>query len=53
MEKYQKEHAAKQADLERSKREAEAAKQGQAPQEEDAKDIDMADAEAPKPESVE
>lgn len=53
MEKQQKEHAAKQADLERSKREAEAAKQANAPPQEDAKDTEMADAEAPKPESVE
>lgn len=53
MEKHQKEHAAKQAELERAKREAEAAKQANAPPQEDAKDTEMADAEPPKPESVE
>ncbi|KAF1838961.1 heat shock protein Hsp88 [Decorospora gaudefroyi] len=53
MEKQQKEHAAKQAELERAKREAEAKKQAEAPPTEDAKDTDMTDAETQKPEGVE
>jgi heat shock protein 4 len=53
MEKHQKEHAAKQAELERAKREAEAKKQAEAPPTEDAKDTEMADAEAQKPDGVE
>jgi heat shock protein 4 len=53
MEKQQQEHAAKQAELERAKREAEAKKQADAPPAEDSKDTEMTDAEAQKPESVE
>ncbi|KAI1542471.1 heat shock protein Hsp88 [Pyrenophora tritici-repentis] len=53
MEKHQKEHAAKQAELERAKREAEARKQEQAPPAEDSKDTEMADAEGQKPDGVE
>ncbi|EOA87700.1 adenyl-nucleotide exchange factor sse1 [Exserohilum turcicum] len=48
MEKQQKEHAAKQAELERAKREAEAKKQAEAPPAEDTKDTEMADAEGQK-----
>ncbi|KAF1850549.1 heat shock protein Hsp88 [Cucurbitaria berberidis CBS 394.84] len=51
LEKQQKEHAAKQADLERAKREAEAKKQAEAPAEE--KDTEMTDAETTKPDGVE
>lgn len=50
MEKQQKEHAAKQAELERAKREAEAKAQANAPEE---KDTEMTDAEAQKPDGVE
>jgi heat shock protein 4 len=53
MEKHQKEHAAKQAELERAKREAESKKQAEAPPTEDAKDTEMTDAEAQKPDGVE
>lgn len=53
MEKHQKEHAAKQAELERAKREAEARKQENAPPAADEKDTEMQDAEAQKPDSVE
>jgi heat shock protein 4 len=53
MEKQQKEHAAKQAELERAKREAEAKKQADAPPAEDTKDTEMADAEGQKPDGVE
>jgi heat shock protein 4 len=53
MEKHEKERAAKQADLERAKREAESKKQAEAPPTENAKDTEMTDAEAQKPESVE
>lgn len=53
MEKQQKEHAAKQAELERAKREAEAKKQAEAPPAEDAKDTEMTDAEGQKPDGVE
>ncbi|KAF1938692.1 heat shock protein 70 [Clathrospora elynae] len=53
MEKHQKEHAAKQAELERAKREAESKKQADAPPAEDAKDTEMTDAETQKPDGVE
>jgi heat shock protein 4 len=53
MEKHQKEHASKQAELERAKREAESKKQAEAPPTEDAKDTEMTDAEAQKPDGVE
>ncbi|KAL6708085.1 adenyl-nucleotide exchange factor sse1 [Coniothyrium glycines] len=53
LEKHQAEHAAKQAELERAKREAEAKAQADKPQTEDAKDTEMTDAEAQKPDSVE
>ncbi|KAK1907805.1 Heat shock protein hsp88 [Pyrenophora teres f. teres] len=53
MEKHQKEHAAKQAELERAKREAEARKQAEAPPAEDSKDTEMTDAEGQKPDGVE
>ncbi|RYN32153.1 Heat shock protein [Alternaria arborescens] len=53
MEKQQKEHAAKQAELERAKREAEAKKQAEAPPAEEPKDAEMTDAEAQKPDGVE
>ncbi|KAH7371158.1 heat shock protein 70 family [Pyrenochaeta sp. MPI-SDFR-AT-0127] len=53
LEKQQKEHAAKQADLERAKREAEAKAQANAPPAADEKDTEMTDAEAQKPDSVE
>jgi heat shock protein 4 len=53
MEKHQKEHAAKQAELERAKREAESKKQAEAPPTEDAKDTEMTDAEAQKPDGTE
>ncbi|KAI4946654.1 Heat shock protein hsp88 [Alternaria rosae] len=53
MEKHQKEHAAKQAELERAKREAEAKKQAEAPPAEEPKDAEMTDAEAQKPDGVE
>jgi len=53
MEKHQKEHAAKQAELERAKREAEAKKQAEAPPAEDTKDTEMTDAEGQKPDGVE
>jgi len=52
-EKYQKEMAAKQADLERSKREAEAKAQANAPPAPEEKDTEMTDAETTKPDSVE
>jgi len=52
-EKYQKELAAKQADLERSKREAEAKAQANAPPAPEEKDTEMTDAETTKPDSVE
>jgi heat shock protein 4 len=52
-EKYQKEMAAKQADLERAKREAEAKAQANAPPPPQEKDTEMADAETTKPDSVE
>ncbi|UPX10311.1 adenyl-nucleotide exchange factor sse1 [Ascochyta rabiei] len=51
-EKWEKEAAAKQAEIERQKREAESKKDGQAPQTEE-KDTEMADAETTKPDSVE
>jgi len=53
MEKHQKEHAAKQAELERAKREAESKKQAEAPPAEEPKDAEMTDAEAQKPDGVE
>jgi heat shock protein 4 len=53
LEKHQKEHAAKQAELERAKREAEAKQQANAPPTEDAKDTEMTDAETTKPDGVE
>ncbi|RMZ71896.1 heat shock Hsp88 [Pyrenophora seminiperda CCB06] len=53
MEKHQKEHAAKQAELERAKREAEAAKQANAPPTDDAKDTEMTDAEGQKADGTE
>jgi len=53
MEKHQKEHAAKQAELERAKREAEAKKQADAPPAEDTKDTEMTDADGQKPDGVE
>jgi heat shock protein 4 len=53
MEKQQKEHAAKQAELERAKREAESKKQAEAPPAEEPKDAEMTDAEAQKPDGVE
>ncbi|KAE8845485.1 hypothetical protein PTNB85_01464 [Pyrenophora teres f. teres] len=53
MEKHQKEHAAKQAELERAKREAETRKQAEAPPAEDSKDTEMTDAEGQKPDGVE
>jgi heat shock protein 4 len=52
-EKYQKEMAAKQADLERAKREAEAKAQANAPPPPQEKDTEMTDAETTKPDSVE
>lgn len=52
-EKYQKEMAAKQAELERAKREAEAKQQANAPPAAEEKDTEMADAETTKPDSVE
>ena len=52
MEKHEKERAAKQAELERAKREAESKKQAEAPPTEDAKDAEMTDAEAQKPDSI-
>jgi heat shock protein 4 len=52
MEKHQKEHAAKQAELERAKREAEAKSQSNAPPPAE-KDTEMADAETTKPDGVE
>ncbi|CAO2653550.1 Nn.00g029610.m01.CDS01 [Neocucurbitaria sp. VM-36] len=52
LEKQQKEHAAKQAELERAKREAEAKKQAEAPPTEE-KDTEMTDAETTKPDGVE
>jgi heat shock protein 4 len=51
-EKYQKEMAAKQADLERAKREAEAKQQANAPPAPEEKDTDMTDAETQKPDDV-
>ncbi|XPS78610.1 adenyl-nucleotide exchange factor sse1 [Ascochyta lentis] len=51
-EKWEKEAAAKQAEIERQKREAESKKEGQAPPTEE-KDTEMADAETTKPDSVE
>ncbi|XP_014556474.1 hypothetical protein COCVIDRAFT_99742 [Bipolaris victoriae FI3] len=53
MEKQQKEHAAKQAELERAKREAESKKQADAPPAEDSKDTEMADAEGQKADGAE
>jgi len=53
MEKQQKEMAAKQADLERAKREAEAKAQANAPPAGEEKDAEMTDAETTKPDSVE
>jgi heat shock protein 4 len=53
MEKQQKEHAAKQAEIERGKREAEAKKQAEAPPTEETKDTEMTDAETQKPDGVE
>jgi heat shock protein 4 len=53
MEKHQQEMAAKQAELERSKREAEAKAQSNAPPPAEEKDTEMTDAEAQKPDSVE
>jgi len=53
MEKQQKEHAAKQAELERAKREAESKKQADVPSAEDGKDTEMTDAETTKPDGVE
>jgi heat shock protein 4 len=53
MEKQQKEHAAKQAELERAKREAEEKAQKNAPPPAEEKDTEMTDAEAQKPDSVE
>ena len=52
MEKHQKEMAAKQAELERAKREAEAKSQSNAPPAAEEKDTEMTDAEATKPDSV-
>ena len=51
-EKWEKEAAAKQADIERQKREQEA-KKGDAPPPADEKDTDMPDAETTKPDAVE
>jgi heat shock protein 4 len=53
MEKHQKEAAAKQAELERAKREAESKQQKDAPPAEDVKDSEMTDAETTKPDGVE
>ena len=53
MEKYQQEMAAKQAELERSKREAESKAQANAPPAAEEKDTEMTDAEGQKPDSVE
>lgn len=53
LEKQQKEHAAKQAELERAKREAEAKAQANAPPAPEEKDTEMTDAETQKPDSVE
>lgn len=53
LEKQQKEHAAKQAELERAKREAESKKQASETPAEETKDTEMTDAEATKPDSVE
>jgi heat shock protein 4 len=53
MEKHNKERAAKQADLERAKREAEAKAQANAPPAAEEKDTEMTDAETTKPDSVE
>jgi heat shock protein 4 len=53
LEKQQKEMAAKQAELERAKREAEAKAQANAPPPADEKDTEMTDAETQKPDSVE
>jgi heat shock protein 4 len=53
MEKHQKEHAAKQAELERAKREAEEKAQKNAPPPAEEKDAEMTDADAQKPDSVE
>ncbi|OAL07038.1 heat shock protein Hsp88 [Phaeosphaeriaceae sp. SRC1lsM3a] len=53
MEKQQKEMAAKQAELERAKREAEAKAQANAPPAAEEKDTEMTDAETTKPDSVE
>ncbi|KAH8698200.1 heat shock protein 70 family [Phaeosphaeriaceae sp. PMI808] len=53
LEKQQKEMAAKQADLERAKREAEARAQANAPPAPEEKDTEMTDAETTKPDSVE
>jgi heat shock protein 4 len=51
-EKHQKEHAQKQAEIERKKREAESKAQANAPQTEE-KDTEMTDAETVKPDAVE
>ncbi|KAL5116169.1 adenyl-nucleotide exchange factor sse1 [Pleosporales sp. CAS-2024a] len=53
MEKQQQEMAAKQAELERAKREAEANAQANAPPAAEEKDTEMTDAEAQKPDGVE
>jgi heat shock protein 4 len=53
MEKHQKEMAAKQAELERAKREAEAKVQQNAPPQAEEKDSEMTDAETTKPDGVE
>jgi heat shock protein 4 len=53
LEKQQKEMAAKQAELERAKREAEAKAQANAPPPAEEKDTEMTDAETQKPDSVE
>ncbi|KAF1912767.1 heat shock protein 70 family [Ampelomyces quisqualis] len=53
LEKQQKEMAAKQAELERAKREAEAKAQANAPPAPEEKDTEMTDAETTKPDSVE
>ncbi|OAL47658.1 heat shock protein Hsp88 [Pyrenochaeta sp. DS3sAY3a] len=51
LEKHQKEHAAKQAEIERAKREAEAKKQADAPAD-DPKDTEMTDADTAKPDGI-
>ena len=51
LKKQQEAHAAKQAEIERKKREEEAKRQAEAPQE--AKDTEMLDADAVKPDEIE